>query len=241
MGALLGGAFGRVASLVLHDPAIDPGAFALVGMGAFYGGIAHVRIGSLIIVSELAGSYDLLVPLMLAEGIALVALRGRSLYGAQLQSRRDAPARPGPDVLGALRVGALAVERSFVAFRMDTRASEIVRATAAAPSQGLFPVSDADGRLRGVIKAETLLGLSEDGGIEDWIVAADLVESPPSVGLDTDLRAASELMLARAVRELPVVGPDGAVIGLLAEADIFRAFLDATGQQAPVAPAAAPE
>ena len=80
MGGLFGGAFGRAAALLLHDPRIDPGAFALVGMGTFYGGIAHVPISSLVMVCELAGSYDLLVPLMLAEGIAFVALRKRSLY-----------------------------------------------------------------------------------------------------------------------------------------------------------------
>ena len=49
-------------------------------MGVFYGGLAHAPLSSLIIVCELAGSYDLLVPLMLAEGIAFVALRKRSLY-----------------------------------------------------------------------------------------------------------------------------------------------------------------
>src|SRR4029079_15287034 len=84
LGGLFGGAFGRAASLLLHDPRIDPGAFALVGMGTFYGGIAHAPISSLAMVCELAGSYDLLVPLMLAEGIAFVALRRRSLYAAQL-------------------------------------------------------------------------------------------------------------------------------------------------------------
>ena len=37
---------------------IDPGAFALVGMGTFYGGLAHVPVSSLIMgSSELAGSY----------------------------------------------------------------------------------------------------------------------------------------------------------------------------------------
>src|ERR1019366_316459 len=72
LGGLFGGAFGRAAQLLLHDPRIDPGAFALVGMGTFYGGLAHVPIASLVMTSELAGSYDLLVPLMFAEGIAFV-------------------------------------------------------------------------------------------------------------------------------------------------------------------------
>ena len=86
IGGIFGGAFGRAAQLLLHDPRIDPGAFALVGMGTFYGGLAHVPIASLVMMCELAGSYDLLVPLMLAEGISFVALRNRSLYHAQRPS-----------------------------------------------------------------------------------------------------------------------------------------------------------
>ena len=91
IGGLFGGAFGRAAQLLLHDPRIDPGAFALVGMGTFYGGIAHAPLSSLVLVCELAGSYDLLVPLMLAEGIAFVALRKRSLYHAQVPTQRESP------------------------------------------------------------------------------------------------------------------------------------------------------
>ena len=44
IGATLGGAFGLAARLILNDPTIQPGAFALVGMGAFYGGIANTPL-----------------------------------------------------------------------------------------------------------------------------------------------------------------------------------------------------
>ena len=86
LGGLFGGAFGRVAQLLFDDPRLDPGAFALVGMGAFYGGIAHVPLAAMVLVCEMARSYDLLVPLMLAEGVAVVVLRRRTLYHAQLKT-----------------------------------------------------------------------------------------------------------------------------------------------------------
>jgi chloride channel protein, CIC family len=107
IGGLFGGAFGRVAQMLIHDPRIDPGAFALVAMGTFYGGIAHTPLSSLVLVCELAGSYDLLVPLMLAEGIAFVALRRRSLYHGQVKSRRESPVHRSADVLRTTRVGAV--------------------------------------------------------------------------------------------------------------------------------------
>ena len=78
-------------------------------MGTFYGGISHTPLSSLVLVCELAGSYDLLVPLMLAEGIAFVALRKRSLYRAQVPTQRDSPAHQHAtfDVLRSTRVGAV--------------------------------------------------------------------------------------------------------------------------------------
>jgi len=103
IGGLFGGAFGRVAQLLLHDPRIDPGAFALVAMGTFYGGIAHTPLSSLVLVCELAGSYDLLVPLMLAEGIAFIALRGKSLYRAQVKTQRESPVHRHPATPDLLR------------------------------------------------------------------------------------------------------------------------------------------
>src|SRR5204862_7817877 len=109
IGGLFGGAFGRAAQLISGDPRLDPGAFALVAMGTFYGGIAHTPLSSLVLVCELAGSYDLLVPLMLAEGIAFIVLRRRSLYRAQLPTQRDSPAHHHAtrDVLRSTRVGSV--------------------------------------------------------------------------------------------------------------------------------------
>lgn len=97
MGGLIGGAFGRAAQLLIDDPRLDAGAFVLVGMGAFYGGIAHVPLAALVMVCELAGTYDLLVPAMFAQGIAFVALRHRSLYHEQrLMPRPPVESAPPP-------------------------------------------------------------------------------------------------------------------------------------------------
>src|ERR1035438_9498244 len=135
IGGLFGGAFGRAAQLLLHDPRIDPGAFALVGMGTFYGGLAHVPIASLVMTCELAGSYDLLVPLMLAEGIAFVALRHRGLYTAQVPTKRDSPAHREDlifDVLTGVRVGDVIVrDRVHASFEARTPAHEVIEKAAA--------------------------------------------------------------------------------------------------------------
>jgi CIC family chloride channel protein len=231
MGGLFGGAFGRALQVLTGDPKIDAGAFALVGMGTFYGGIAHVPVSSLVMVCELAGSYDLLVPLMLAEGVAFIALRRQSLYAAQLPSKRESPAHRHDLVfhaLEALRAGDVAVrDRPFISFEMATPAHDVIHKIADSSWQDVFPVVGADGKMAGIVDTELLRTFASQPDFELVTVAADLMRSPISVPTSESLHAAIDLMLAHQLRELPVVDEEGKVVGFLDEADVTRAYMAA--------------
>ncbi|MRG93788.1 chloride channel protein [Polyangium spumosum] len=234
IGGLVGGAFGRIAELSIGDPRIDPGAFALVGMGTFYGGVAHVPIGSLVMVCELAGSYDLLVPLMLAEGIAFVALRDRSLYSAQVPTQRDSPAHPPGvlDVLRSLKVADVMVAgRPFVHFALATPVHEVLRLAADTGWQDVFPVLDAHGKMAGVITSDVVRLLATERELEGLTVAADAMQPPVTLRPDDDLRKATEVLLAQGVREVPVVDDSGRIVGFLDESEVSRAYLDSTPRE----------
>ena len=237
MGGIFGGAFGRAAQLLLHDPRIDPGAFALVGMGTFYGGLAHVPIASLVMVCELAGSYDLLVPLMLAEGIAFVTLRHRSLYHAQVATRRDSPAHRDDlifDVLKDVRVGDVIVrDRAFVAFEPSTPAADVIQRVAGSVWQDTFPVLTADGKLEGVISADILRTMAMDPDLRGFAIAVDMMGEPLSVRDTDDLHAALERMLTNGARELVVIDVDGHIVGILDEAEITQVYHSTTSVRPP--------
>ncbi len=236
MGGLLGGAFGRAAQLLIHDPRLQPGAFALVGMGTFYGGIAHTPLAALVLVCELAGNYDLLVPLMLAQGIAFVALRKRALYTSQLVTQQDSPLHRDAllfEVLKSSRVGELltAVERP-ICFAPQTPTTEILKRASDAEKQEVFPVIDDTGELVGVVTSAAVRVISGSPADAQWAVAVDLMQPPVSVRVEDDLRVATELMVSHGLRELPVLDVGGRVIGLLDEADIAEVYLRASARAA---------
>ncbi|HEX4445356.1 MAG TPA: chloride channel protein [Polyangiaceae bacterium] len=228
IGGIFGGAFGRAAQLLLHDPRIDPGAFALVGMGTLYGGLAHVPIASLVMVCELAGSYDLLVPLMLATGISFIALRNRSLYHAQRPSWRESPAHRDEllnDVLRDVRVGDVVVKnRPYVAFQRDTPAAEVVRRVAGGGWQDVFPVLSADKNVVGVITTEVLRTVTQEPEISAIAIAHDLMMPPVVVGERDDVNVAVELLLLNSAREIVVVDDEGHIVGFLDEAEITQLY-----------------
>jgi CIC family chloride channel protein len=235
IGGLFGGAFGRAAELLLHDPRIDPGAFALVGMGAFYGAVAHVPLAALVIVCELAGNYDLLVPLMLALAIALAALRRKSLYEAQMPTLADSPVHRDAlllDVLIAVRVKeVMAAGRPLATLSPDTPAREVLKRIGEASGQDVFPVLDGEGRVVGLIASETAHVLAAQMEHAGWAIAADLMQPAVSVSPDDTLRTAAERLLANGLRELPVVGEDGRLVAIVDEAEIARIHL-ASAQRA---------
>jgi CIC family chloride channel protein len=232
MGGLFGGAFGRAAQLLFHDPRLDPGAFALVGMGVFYGGLAHVPIASLVMTCELAGSYDLLVPLMLAEGIAFVMLRNRSLYHAQVPTRRESPAHRDDlifDVLKGTRVGDVVVrDRPYTSFARGTPAREVMAKVAESEWQDAFPVLGADGALAGIISSDVLRTMTTNPDLGMFALADDMMVAPVSVGEGEDLHAALESMLKNGVRELLVIDERGGIVGFLDESEITQNYHDAT-------------
>ncbi len=92
VGAMLGGTF----SILFHQM---PAIFVVVGMAAVFGAAARVPIATMLMVTEMAGGYHLLVPAGLAVMIAWLLqvqlssfLRYRSLYEGQVPTRIDSPA-----------------------------------------------------------------------------------------------------------------------------------------------------
>ena len=228
IGGLIGGAFGRAAQLLLHDPRIQPGAFALVGMGVFYGGIAHVPLSALVLVCELAGNYDLLVPLMLTQGIAFVALRRRALYEAQVGTLRDSPVHRDALLLSALqglRVADVMTATTVPAvFEPHTPLPTMLERASFADRQEVFPVLSA-GKLVGLVSSAVLrVGSAK---LEDarWTLAADAMQPPVWVEPDDDLRTAAERMLARGLRALPVLSDDGRLLCLVGESELTGLYL----------------
>ncbi len=237
VGGILGGSFGQAAQLLLHDPRIDPGAFALVGMGTFYGGLAHVPIAALVMTCELAGSYDLLVPLMLAEGIAFVALRHRSLYHSQVATKRDSPAHRDDlifDVLTGIRVTDVVVrDRPYATFTNRTPAAEVIQKAAANAWQDVFPVLDDGGKLVGIVLSDILRTIAANPDLGQFAIAHDLMVPPVSVNDTDELQRAVEAILEHGLREIIVVGEGGRIVGFLDEAEITRVYHGATQSRRP--------
>ncbi len=67
MGAMLGGMFGKIVHLQFPSITATSGAYALVGMGALTAGIMRAPLTVILILFEVTGQYEIVLPIMFAS------------------------------------------------------------------------------------------------------------------------------------------------------------------------------
>lgn len=228
IGGLVGAAFGHGAREVLGDPSIQPAAFALVGMGTLYGALAHVPLSALVLVAELAGSYDLLVPMMLSIAIAYVALRRHTLYPAQVASRFASPAHRAnvrDDLVDSLRrrtANELLVPPEVAPVEERASVDAVLAASSGARLQRVVAVRGAAG-LDGIVD---LTALAEIPAAErHWIRARDAAVRFAAVEESATWAEVAEVLDRCGASQVPVVR-GGEITGWIGDRELRRAVLE---------------
>jgi len=229
IGGMLGGAIGRLDSVLLDHPGEPIGAFALVGMGAVFAGIIRAPMTSVLIIIEMTSGYSLILPLMLANMTAYVLARRwrpTPIYEALLeQDGVHLAASHGREEVANLRLeqfadGALPV----LTLRPGSGAREMLSDREKDPSQLVFPVLDGRGGVAGIVTADDIAMVAAEPDLLPLVNAADIMRPAVSVDLEDDLGFALQTMLANSLSQLPITDRGGRCIGFVTEADIANAY-----------------
>ncbi len=94
IGAFLGAAVWRLFEPFAPGVGHSPAPFVIVGMMACFGSISRAPLAIMLMVAEMTGTLTLIVPAMVAVGIATLIVRRNddTIYRSQLRTRADAPA-----------------------------------------------------------------------------------------------------------------------------------------------------
>ncbi|MEZ4551089.1 MAG: chloride channel protein [Desulfobacterales bacterium] len=108
---VIGGAMGGVVGKVFHDimPGIvtHPESFIVVGMAGFFTAVSNTPISTIIFVSEMTDSYQLLLPSLFVCAISFMVSGPRTIYQKQVKNRVASAAHAGEfmvDVLQMIKV-----------------------------------------------------------------------------------------------------------------------------------------
>lgn len=227
---VIGGAVGGAVGIICHELGLveNPACLCIVGMCGFFAGAAKTPISTIVMVTEMTGSYQLLLPAVWVCGLTFL-LSGRvALYQKQVLNRALSPAHKGEYVealLEDMTVADVFEPSEVVSVGSSMPLRDIVRVIAKT-RQDYFPVID-DGAFVGMVSAHDVREHTFDQEIYRLAIASDIMSTPPVVVRPgDDLHKALETFDSIWIDELPVVDaadPDR-VLGRLRRREINRAY-----------------
>ena len=240
IGAMVGGAFGLIATQLFPHLSSGHSAYTLVGLGAVSGAVLGAPISTILIVFELTANYALTIAVMLAVVIATVItqqVRGHSFFTWQLERR-------GINIKGGRESGLMmtthvsdVMSHQFTPVAQTLNINGVREKLLTAPHGELFVV-DENSALLGTITLEDLSDSAFDHSIDDVVNASDVARlHPPSLSANDSLEAALKMMQDTGEEHVAVVEDRTSMklIGFLHEIDVMliynRALIDARREE----------
>lgn len=226
IGAALGGVLGGLFHIIFPTAATRPEVFALIGMGAFFAGSAKVPISAILMVSEMTGDYNILIPAILASTMSYLVSGDYTIYEKQVLTRADSPAHIPEllsDILSSLRVKDV-MTKDVITIKPDATIDYLEKLINKTGHLG-FPVINEKGELVGIVTYEDVMKVRPEERrakkVED-IETRKLIVAHPNETLNTVLRK----IVIHDISRLPVVDPKDPkkLLGIITRYDIAKAI-----------------
>ncbi len=229
VGAVIGGAFGKLAQLAFPQVVTLPGTYALVGMGAFLSAATHAPMTGIFLLFEMTGSYQVIIPIMLTCVIGTAICRHfkkDALDTVELvRAGIDLEAGKERNIMKSLRVAEVMVRdpeavpenmtlRQFTQFIASTRHTN-------------FPLVSRKGELAGIISVQDFMGVVFERDLMDLVVIKELATSDViTVTEEEDLDQAMKKIGYRNIEQLPVVDRQTGrkLVGIISRRDMVSAY-----------------
>ena len=181
-------------------------------------------------VSEMTGSYQLLLPTMWVSTLCFLLAHRWTLYTHQVPTRLDSPAHQRDflvDVLEGITVGD--VYRRDHVIETVSEATLLARITKiiSRTHQHYFPVVNSEKQMVGIFSTDDVRRYLYDETIWQLADAADVMTSPLlSVTPDDDLNVVMQKFTALNLDELPVLAQDNPaqLLGMLRRKESIAAY-----------------
>lgn len=235
LGAMLGGAFGIIATNVFPELSSGYDAYTIVGMGAVAGAVLGAPISTILMVFELTGNYEITIAVMIGTVVASLVTQqvfGHSFFTWQLAGRGlDLKGGRSQNLLRSIQVAAV-MKPDFDAVSPSALMIEVRDALQKSRYGEIFVV-DEGGRLHGTITLPDLSDSAFDTELDAILNAEDVARrNPPVLTPDDTLDEAMSVMDAVDEEHIAVVHDKAQMIvaGFVHQLDVVTTYNQAVLQ-----------
>jgi chloride channel protein, CIC family len=230
IGGAMGGAVGQIFHLIMPGIVPEPGAFVVVGMAGFFTAVSNTPVSTIIFVSEMTKSYQLLLPSMFVCSISYIVARKWNIYEKQVQNRVASPAHAGEfmvDILQQIKVQDLIHLLKKVECIPQNMPFIDFKNFFTTTKQHYFPVIDEKNRMVGIFTSTDIRKVLFAPDIEYLVVMKDIATSDIlSARPSEDLNSVLQKFTIKNIDHLPVVQDEdpGILLGMITRRDVIAFY-----------------
>jgi len=209
IGGCIGGAVGILFNHLMPEIIVSPQAMVILGMAGFFSAVSNAPISTIIFVSEMTNSYELLLPSFLVSLLCYNFSKSWTIYREQVKNRTASPAHAGEfffdilksyyvrDIKNLIRtVDTVPENMSFAEFKKFF----------ANTNQQYFPVVNKYGELVGIFSNTDFRSILFTEGIEHLIIVKDIATTDIiTTNFKEDLHTVMKKFTQKNLDSLPVV------------------------------------
>ena len=227
IGAMLGGAIGTVVHTIWPASTAAAGAYALVGMGAVVAAGTHAPITAILIIFELTGDYEIILPLMIScitATLLATRMQTASIYTLKLL-RRGIDIHKGKDVNVLQSVHVREEMRSdAVSVSPEAPLVALLSKFMEHPGSTLF-VTDDDNHLLGIVTSDNITPLIRDAAsLETLVIAEDVMTAQDFPTVSPDDSLAQVMKCLGSYRGEVAVLERGRLVGVIWPQDVIQRY-----------------
>ncbi len=229
IGAMIGAVFGWGVKVLFPSMIVQPGSYALVGMGAFLAAATHAPMTAIFLLFELTNNYQVIIPIMFASVIGVMVVRrfsDNSLDSMEL-SRQGIYLHDGKEesILSSIKVKEVMIQ-DYETIPENMSFAEFMKFLSTSKLQ-YYPVVNHDQKITGIVSFQDIREILLEEGLEHLVVMKDIAETELiKIFPHDNLSSATKLFGIKDIDTIPVVDPEDeqAILGILKRKDVIDAY-----------------
>lgn len=227
LGSIAGFVFARSVEQMFPAVHLPSDNFVLMGMAGVMSAVMHSPLTAVFLIAELTGGFDLFLPLMIVSLVAYVTILcfdRYSLYSVRLAQKGELLTHhKDKAVLTLLNLDAV-IENDFMAVHPKMTLGDVVKVIAKS-GRNVFPVTDSDNVLRGVVLLDNIRNIMFRPELYDRFKVKKFMVSPQAkITTSMPMEKIMRIFDDTKAWNLPVVDESGKYLGFVSKSKIFNAY-----------------
>lgn len=229
IGAMVGAAYGNILNISLNAN-IAPGAYAIVGVGAFLAALTHAPLTGIFLLFEMTGDYQIMIPGMIVSIIGLFFSRALNINSIDSEdlARRNIILEGGREISVLSGITAKDVMNpNFISISPYTHLKDILKLVTESNSP-YFVIVNEQNDLLGIVSFHDLRTILYEEELGDLVVAEDIATKDIIYVTEQDnLNQVLAKFSLKDLPALPVIKPENGskkMLGFIHRGDVIAKY-----------------